>query len=151
GIDITHIPYRGTGPAMQDLLGGRIDFLCDILNTAKPQIDAGAVKAIAIMTKERSPALPSVPTGLEQGTAGLEAYTWSAIFLPKSAPAAIVKKLNGAVMQTIKTADVRQRLGSLGAEVVTEDRATPEYLGKFVRSEIEKWAGPIKKSGVTVD
>jgi len=151
GTDITHIPYRGTGPAMQDLLGGRIDFLCDILNTAKPQIDAGAVKAIAIMTKVRSPALPNVPTGLEQGTAGLEAYTWSAIFLPKGAPAAIVKKLNGAVVQTIKTADVRKRLEGLGAEVVNEDHATPEYLGKFVKSEIDKWAGPIKKSGVTVD
>jgi tripartite-type tricarboxylate transporter receptor subunit TctC len=151
GTQLNHVPYKGSGPAMQDLLGGRIDFLCDILNTAKPQIDAGAVKAIAIMTKVRSPALPNVPTGLEQGTAGLEAYTWSAIFLPKGAPAAIVKKLNGAVVQTIKTADVRKRLEGLGAEVVNEDHATPEYLGKFVKSEIDKWAGPIKKSGVTVD
>src|SRR5262249_54186716 len=151
GIDITHIPYRGTGPAMQDLLGGRIDFICDILNTAKPQIDAGAVKAIAIMTKERSPALPNVPTGLEQGTSGLEAYTWSAIFLPKGAPDAIVKKLNAAVVETIKTADVRKRLENLGAQVASQDRATPAYLGKFVKSEIEKWAGPIKASGVTVE
>jgi tripartite-type tricarboxylate transporter receptor subunit TctC len=151
GTDITHIPYRGTGPAMQDLLGGRIDFICDILNTAKPQIDAGAVNAIAIMTKERSPALPNVQTGLEQGTVGLEAYTWSAIFLPKSAPEAIVKKLNAAVVETIKTADVRKRLENLGAQVVSEDRATSAYLGKFVKSEIEKWAGPIKASGVTVE
>jgi tripartite-type tricarboxylate transporter receptor subunit TctC len=151
GTDITHIPYRGTGPAMQDLLGGRIDFICDILNTAKPQIDGGTVKAIAMMTKERSPALPNVPTGLEQGTKGLEAYTWSAIFLPKGTPAAIVKKLNGAVVQSMKTPTVRDRLAGLGAQVVPDDRATPEYLGQFVKSEIEKWAGPIKASGVTVE
>jgi len=151
GTDITHVPYRGTGPAMQDLLGGRIDFLCDILNTAKPQIDGGTVKAIAIMTKERSPALPNVPTGLEQGSKGFEAYTWSAIFLPKGAPAAIVKKLNDAVVQTIKTPEVRARLEGLGAQVVSENRATPEYLGQFGKSEIEKWEGPIKASGVTVE
>src|SRR2546423_1562856 len=94
GVEITHLPYRGTGPAMQDLQGGRIDYLCEIVSTAKPQIDGGTVKAIAIMTKERSPALPNVPTGLEQGTPNLEAYTWNAIFLPKSAPADIVTKLN---------------------------------------------------------
>ncbi|MDQ2954368.1 MAG: tripartite tricarboxylate transporter substrate binding protein, partial [Pseudomonadota bacterium] len=83
GVDITHVPYRGTGPAMQDLLGGRIDYLCEIVNTAKPQIDGGTVKGIVIMTKERSPALPNLPTALEQGVQNLEAYTWSAIFLPK--------------------------------------------------------------------
>jgi tripartite-type tricarboxylate transporter receptor subunit TctC len=151
GTDITNIPYRGTALAMQDLLGGRIDFLCEILNTAKPQIDGGTVKAIAIMTKVRSPALPNVPTGLEQGTKGLEAYTWSAIFLPKGTPAAIVKKLNSAVVQSMNTPAVRDRLQSLGAQVVSDDRATPDYLGQFVKSEIEKWAGPIKASGVTVD
>jgi tripartite-type tricarboxylate transporter receptor subunit TctC len=151
GVDITHIPFRGTGPAMQDLLGGRIDFICDILNTAKPQIDGGTVKAIAIMTKERSPALPNVPTGLEQGTKDFEGYTWSAIFLPKGAPGAIVKKLNAAVVQAIKTPEVRARLEGLGAQVVSDDRATPEYLGQFVKSEIEKWAGPIKASGITVE
>lgn len=151
GTDITHIPYRGTGPAMQDLLGGRIDFLCDLVNTAKPQIEGGTVKPIAIMTKERSPALPNVPTGLEQGTKGLEAYTWSAIFLPKGAPAAIVKKLNATVLQSMKTPEVRARLEGLGAQVVSDERATPEYLGQFVKSEIEKWAGTIKASGISVE
>ncbi len=149
--NITHVPFRGTGPAMQDLMGGRIDFLCDILNTAKPQIDGGTVKAIAMMTKVRSPALPNVATALEQGTKNMEAYTWSAIFLPKGAPAPIVKKLNAAVVAAMKTPTVKERLGNLGAQVVSDDRATPEYLEKFVKSEIEKWAGPIKASGVTVD
>jgi len=151
GVDITHVPYRGTGPAMQDLQGGRIDYLCEIVSTAKPQIDGGTVKPIAIMTKERSPALPNVPTGLEQGVPNLEAYTWNAIFLPKGTPADVVKKLHDATVEAMKTPMVRERLEGLGAVVVAEDRATPEYLGQFLKSEIEKWAGPIKASGVTVD
>ena len=151
GVDITHVPYRGTGPAMQDLQGGRIDYLCEIVSTAKPQIDGGTVKAIAIMTKERSRALPNVPTGVEQGVPNLEAYTWNAIFLPKGTPADIVKKLDDATVEAMKTPRVRERLEGLGAVVVPEDRATPEHLGQFVKSEIDKWAGPIKASGVTVE
>lgn len=151
GTDITHVPYRGTGPAMQDLQGGRIDFLCEIITTAKPQVDGGTVKALAIFQKERSPAMPNLPTALEQGTQNLEAYTWNAIFAPKNTPADVVKKLNDAVVQTIKTPSVRERLSGLGAQVVSDDRATPAFLGQLVKSEIEKWAAPIKASGVTVD
>src|SRR6266540_7228151 len=151
GTNITHVPYRGTGPAMQDLQGGRIHFLCEIVSTAKPQIDGGTVKPIAIMTKERSPALPNVPTGHAQGTPNLEAYTWNAIFLPKGAPADVVKKLHDAAVEAMKTPTVKERLEELGAVIVTEKRATPEYLGQFVKSEIDKWAGPIKASGVIVD
>jgi tripartite-type tricarboxylate transporter receptor subunit TctC len=150
-LDIIHVPYRGTGPAMQDLIGGRIDFLCDIINTAKPQIDGGTVKGIAIMTKERSSALPNLPTGLEQGVKDFEAYTWSAVFLPTGTPAPIVKKLNQAIVEAMRTPWVRDRLQSLGAQIVSDDRATPEYLAKFVRSEIDKWAPVIKVSGVSVD
>jgi len=151
GTDITHVPFRGTGPAMQDLMGGRIDFICDLVNTAKPQIDGGSVKAIAIMTKERSPALRNVPTALEQGVKDMEAYTWSAIFLPKGTPAVIVKKLNFAIVGAMNTPAVRERLGNLGTQIVSDDRATPEYLEKFVKSEIEKWSGPIKASGVVIE
>src|SRR5438105_12757405 len=120
GVDITHVPYRGTGPAMQDLQGGRIAYLCEIVSTAKPQIDGGTVKPIAIMTKERSPALPNVPTGLEQGVPNLEAYTWNAIFLPKGTPADVVKKLHDATVEAMKTPSVRERLEALGAVVVPE-------------------------------
>src|SRR5437764_11101733 len=133
GVEITHVPYRGTGPAMQDLQGGRIDYLCEIVSTAKPQIDGGTVKAIAIMTKDRSPALPNVPTGLEQGTPNLEAYTWNALFLPKGAPADVVKKLNDAAVQAIKTPGVRERHEGLGAVVVSDDRTKPDYLGMLVQ------------------
>jgi tripartite-type tricarboxylate transporter receptor subunit TctC len=151
GINPTHVPYRGTGPAMQDLHGGRIDYLCEIINTAKPQIESGAIKALAIMTKERSPVLPNLPTALEQGTPNLEAYTWSAVFMPKGVPDAIANKLNASIVETLKTGWVRDRLLGMGAQVVSEDRMTRQYLTGFVKSEIEKWAVPIKASGVSVD
>jgi tripartite-type tricarboxylate transporter receptor subunit TctC len=151
GTNITHVPYRGTGPAMQDLQGGRIDFLCEVVSTAKPQIDGNTVKAIAILTKQRSPALPDVPTAAEQGVTNVEAYTWNAIFLPKGTPDAIVKKLNDAALAAMHTPAVKDRLAGLGAVVVSDDRATPQYLGNFVKSEIEKWAAPIKASGATAD
>ena len=150
GANITHVPYRGTGPAMQDLQGGRIDYLCEIMSTAKPQIDGGTVKAIAMLTKERSPALPNVPTAIEQGLE-VQAYTWNAIFLPKNAPADVVKKLHDAALEAMHTPAVKERLANLGAMIVSDDRATPEYLGGFVKSEIEKWAAPIKASGASVE
>ena len=116
GTKITHVPYKGTGPAMQDLVGGRIDYLCDIIATAKPQIDGGKVKGIAIMTKERSPVLPNLATTGEQGL-DVQAYTWSALFLPKGAPADVVKMLNKAAIDAIKTPSVQERLAKLGATV----------------------------------
>jgi tripartite-type tricarboxylate transporter receptor subunit TctC len=151
GTHVTHVPYRGTGPAMSDLQAGRIDYLCDIVTTAKPQIDGGTVKPIAMMNSTRSPALPNVATAQEQGVPGVEAYTWNAIFLPKNAPEAVVKKLNDAAVAAMKTPVVKERLEGLGAQIVTEDRASPQYLGKFVKSEIDKWAGPIKASGAIVE
>ncbi|WP_170146104.1 tripartite tricarboxylate transporter substrate-binding protein [Rhodoplanes elegans] len=150
GLPVTHVPYRGTGPAMQDLQGGRVDYLCDMISTAKPQIDGGAVKPIAILTKDRSKALPNLSSATEEGTQ-VEAYTWNAIFLPKGAPKPIVDKLNAALVETMKTPWVQERLASLGAVVVSPDRMTPDYLAKFVKSEIEKWAAPIKASGVQVE
>jgi tripartite-type tricarboxylate transporter receptor subunit TctC len=150
GLDIVHVPYRGANPAMQDLMGGRVDYLCDIITTAKPQIDAGTVKAIAILTKERSPVLPNVPTAIEQGF-DVDAYTWNAFFLPKGTPHAIVQKLNRATVEAMKTPAVREKLESAGLRFVSDDRTTPEYLAKFVESEIAKWAGPIKAGGISVD
>jgi tripartite-type tricarboxylate transporter receptor subunit TctC len=150
GTNITHIPYKGTGPAMQDLVAGRIDFLCEIISTAKPQIDGGTVRALAIMTTERSPVLPNLPTAREQGL-DVQAYTWNAIFLPKGAPADVVKKLNDAAVAAMDTPAVKQRLQSIGASVVAPDRRSPDYLASFVKSEIETWAAPIKASGVAVE
>jgi tripartite-type tricarboxylate transporter receptor subunit TctC len=150
GVNVTHVPYKGTGPAMQDLIAGRIDYLCEIISTAKPQIDGGNVKALAILTKTRSPVEKSVPTSAEQGL-DVQAYTWNAIFLPKGAPDAVVKKLNAAMVEAMHNPTVKDRLQGFGAQVASDDRATPDYLGKFVKSEIEKWAAPIKASGVSVN
>jgi tripartite-type tricarboxylate transporter receptor subunit TctC len=150
GLDVVHVPYRGANPAMQDLVGGRVDYLCDIITTAKPQIDGGAVKAIAILTKERSAVLPNVSTAIEQGY-GVEAYTWNAFFLPRGTPEAIVQKLNHATVEAMKTPAVREKLESLGLRFVSDDRTTPEYLTKFVQSEIVKWAAPIRAGGISVD
>ncbi|WP_052763896.1 Bug family tripartite tricarboxylate transporter substrate binding protein [Microvirga massiliensis] len=151
GTKIAHVPYRGTGPAMQDLQGGRIDFLCEIVTTALPQIQGGAVKAIATLTRERSPVLPDLPTAHERGLPDFEAYTWNAFFLPKGTPEPIVKKLHDATVQAMDNPAVRDRLQGLGAMLVAPDRRSPEYLAGFVESEIKKWAEPIRSSGVNVE
>jgi len=151
GLDISHVPYRGTGPAMQDLAGGRIDYMCEIVTTALPQIEGGAVKALATMTKTRSPVLKDLPTADEQGLKNFEAYTWNAFFFPKGTPEPIIKKLHDATVQAMDTPAVKQRLEGLGVSLVPPERRSPEYLAGFVKSEIEKWAAPIKASGVSME
>ena len=150
GLNITHVPYRGSNPAMQDLASGRVDYLCDIVTSAKAQIDGGTVKAIAVLDDERSQALPNVPTAGEQGF-DIKAYTWNAFLVPKGTPQPIVAKLNHAMVETIKTPSVRERLGGFGLKLVSEDRATPAYLDRFVKDEIAKWAVLIKASGISMD
>jgi tripartite-type tricarboxylate transporter receptor subunit TctC len=151
GIDVAHAPYRGTGPAMQDLAGGRIDYMCEIVTTALPQIEGGSVKALATMTKTRSPVLKDLPTADEQGLKNFEAYTWNAFFIAKGTPEPIIKKLHEATVQAMETPAVKQRLEGLGASLVAPERRSPEYLAGFVKSEIEKWAAPIKASGVSME
>jgi tripartite-type tricarboxylate transporter receptor subunit TctC len=150
GLNVTHIPYRGSNPAMQDLASGRVDYLCDIVTTAKPQIDGGTVKAIAVLDDTRSAALPDVPTAKEQGF-DVKAYTWNAFFLPKGTPDAIASKLNQAMVEAMKTQAVREKLDAVGLKLVAEERATPAYLDGFVQSEIAKWAVLIKASGISID
>ena len=150
GLNITHIPYRGSNPAMQDLASGRVDYLCDIVTTAKPQIDGGTVKAIAVLDEVRSAALPDVPTAMEQGF-DVKAYTWNAFLLPKGTPEPIVAKLNHAMVETMKTPAVREKLDAVGLKLVSEERATPAYLDQFVRSEIDKWAVLIKATGISIE
>jgi tripartite-type tricarboxylate transporter receptor subunit TctC len=151
GITVTHVPYRGGEPAMQDLIAGRIDYVCTIITTGAPQVEGGLVKGIAITTKERSPLLPNLPTAQEQGLKDFEAYTWNAFFFPKGTPEPIVRKLNAATVEAMNTPIVQQRLRDIGATIVAPERRSSEYLGKFVAGEIEKWAAPIKASGASVD
>jgi tripartite-type tricarboxylate transporter receptor subunit TctC len=121
-INVTHIPYRGLGPAMQDLQGSRIDYMCDLIATALPQIEATTVKAIATLSRQRSPTLPDLPTAEEQGLIGFDASVWFAYLLPRGTPAAIVQRLNAAMSRTLDTAAVRDRLRNLGISVVPPER-----------------------------
>lgn len=150
-IEATHVPYRGTGPAMNDIVGGQIDYICEIISTALPQIQGGTVKAIALFDTKRSAVAPDLKTADEQGLKGFEAYTWNALFLPKGTPDAIVKKLHAATLEAMDDPAVVKRLSELGASMAAPDRRSPEYLAGFVRSEVEKWAVPIKASGAKVE
>ena len=149
GIDVTHIPYRGAAPTMQDLIAGRIDYQCPNTTVALPQIAAATIKAIAILTRERSPILPDLASAREQGLTDFEASIWYALFLPKGTPGAIVARLHDAAVATMETPSVRARLADIGATVVAPARRSPEYLRNFVASEIAKWAVPIKAANIT--
>lgn len=149
GTKMTHVPYKSTSLAMQDLLAGRIDYICDIISTAKPQIDAGKVRALAMLGATRSTMLPGIPTAVEQGVP-VEADTWIAAFLPKDAPREIVDKLNGALVGAYLTPKVRARLEGLGVLVPQAHEQTPDYLEKLVKTDIEKWAAPIKATGALI-
>jgi tripartite-type tricarboxylate transporter receptor subunit TctC len=151
GVDTMHIPYRGGGPAMADLVAGRVDYVCNIASTVGQAIEAKQVKAIAALTRERSPILPDLPTAHEQGLAGFEAYTWNAVLLPKGTPSALVTRLNEALVTVMDNPAFRERLHTLGLLVVAPERRSPAYLRAFVESEIEKWAAPIKASGAKED
>jgi tripartite-type tricarboxylate transporter receptor subunit TctC len=150
GIDIPHVPYRGGTPAMADLIAGRIDYQC-ATTSALPHIESGTVKPMAIFAKQRSPMLPQVATAQEQGLGEFEADVWFGIFLPKGAPAEIVRKLHAACIASMDLPSVQQQVRTIATSVVATERRSPQYLQKFVESEIEKWAGPIKASGLSMD
>ena len=151
GVEVQHIPYRGIAPSLQDLIGGRIDYMCDSIQTSAPQVLDKNIKALAILAPARSPVLPDVPTAAEQGLAGVEANAWNGFFLPKGTPDEIVRKLNTAVGRTLDDPVIRERMAALGLSIVPPEQRSPEYFAKFVASEIERWAAPIKASGATAD
>jgi len=151
GVEITHVPYRGSPPAMQDLIAGRIDYYCALAAAAMPQLGSNTMKALAIMTRNRSPLLPSLASAHEQGLADFNSYFWSGFFLPRDTPAAVVQKLHAAAVETLNSSSVQERLKTVGVTVVAPERRSPDYLRRFVDSEIEKWAATIKASGVSLD
>jgi tripartite-type tricarboxylate transporter receptor subunit TctC len=151
GLRTTHVPYRGSAPAMQDLIAGRIDYQCANLAPALGQIEDHQVKAIAVLGRHRTALMSPLPTADEQGLTGFDAVLWYGMFLPKGTPTEIVQKLNAAVIATLDTPSVQERMKQVGAELAASDQRSSEYLGKLVESEIVKWAGPIKASGVTAD
>lgn len=151
GTKITQVPYRGTAPAMQDLVGGRIDAFAEQISTALPQIQAKAVKAMATMGTERAPGLEDLPTAAEFGYPNLDCGAWGALVFPKGTPDPIVRRLAKAASGTVDQPAIRKRLAEVGVTVPAPERRTPEYLAKFIPSEIARWAGPIRASGVTAD
>ncbi|HEY4406978.1 MAG TPA: tripartite tricarboxylate transporter substrate-binding protein [Xanthobacteraceae bacterium] len=151
GVNVTHVPYRGEAPAMQDLIGGRTDYMCATIQTGAAQANQGSVKPIAIMGPNRVPIIPAVATTSEQGLNGVESSVWNAFFLPKGTPDPIVRKLNKAMSDALDDPAMRKRLEELGLEIVPPERRSPEYLTKFLPQEIERWSKPILAAGISAD
>jgi tripartite-type tricarboxylate transporter receptor subunit TctC len=139
GIKPTRVPYQGTGPALNDLVGGQVDYMCDQIVNLTPQIQAGSIKAYAIATEKRSPALPDVPTTKEGGLPEFQVTAWNALFAPKGTPKEIVTKLNDALVKALDDEATRKRLLDLGAVISDRAGRTPEALEKLVASEIARW------------
>jgi putative tricarboxylic transport membrane protein len=149
--DVTTVPYSGTAPAMNDLLGGQVDFMCDQTTNTTSQIKAGKIKVYGVTTKKRVPSLPNVPTMDEAGLKGFEVSIWHALYGPKGTPKPVIDKLTKALQEALKDATVKQRFADLGTEPVDEKRATPEALRAHLKAEIERWGPIIKKAGVYAD
>ena len=149
--DLTTVPYKGTGPAMNDLLGGQVDFMCDQTTNTTSQIKGGKVKAYGVTTKTRVPSLPDLPTLHESGLPNFEVAVWHGLYAPKGTPKQAVDTLSSALRVALKDTTVKQRFAELGTEPVAENRATPDAHRAFLKAEIDKWSPIIKKAGVYAD
>jgi len=150
GVKVQDIPYRGGGPAIQDLIGQQFDYFCTLAPTGVPPIEAGLVKGIAVLGHERLPSLPALPTTFEQGL-DFQASTWFGFFVPKGTPAAIIKKLHDATAAAINTPDVQKRLVDTGTFVVPPEHQSTEYLQSIIGPEIEKNGAPLKAAGMSIE
>ena len=151
GAAVTHVPYRGSAPATNDLIGGQIDYVCGNLGAAIALIKGKQVKALALLSKQRSPLMPDLPTAQESGLDGYDVTTWTAIFLPKGAPQEIVAKLNAATHAAMDAPAIKARMLEIGVAGIAPERRSPEYLAGYVAEEIARWEGPIKSAGLQVD
>ena len=151
GLDVTHVPYRGGGPVMADLIAGQVHYMCSNSAGALPQIEGGTVKGIALLARARSSLIPTLATAEEQGLKDFEAITWTAFFLPKGTPPEIVDKLHAATVQMMDTPALAERMHELGVTLLSSERRSPQYLADFVAREIEKWGAPIKAAGISAD
>jgi tripartite-type tricarboxylate transporter receptor subunit TctC len=151
GVKPTTIPFQGTGPSMNALVGGQVDYMCDQIVNAVPQVKGGTIKAYAIATAERNPSLPDVPTTKEAGLPAFEASAWNAIFAPKGTPKAAVDKIAAALDKALDDEAVRKRLLDLGSDIPGKDRRGGAALGNLVKSEVDKWGKVIKEAGAEVN
>jgi tripartite-type tricarboxylate transporter receptor subunit TctC len=149
--DVTTVPYKGTGPAMTDLIGGQVDFMCDQTTNTTQQIKGGKVKAYAVTTKTRVKSLPDLPTLDESGLKGFEVAIWHGLWAPHGTPKAALDKLTDALQKALKDPNVIAKFAELGAEPVHQDRATQEALRTHLKNEIDKWSPVIKKAGIYAD
>ncbi|MDE2600600.1 MAG: tripartite tricarboxylate transporter substrate binding protein BugD [Rhodocyclaceae bacterium] len=149
--DLTTVPYKGTAPAMNDLLGSQVDFMCDQTTNTTSQIKGGKIKAYAVTTKTKVPSLPSLPTVDSTGLPGFEVAVWHGLYAPKGTPAAVVDRLAKALQAALQDPTVKQRFADLGTEPVALNRATPEALRSHLRHEIDKWSPIIKQAGIYAD
>jgi putative tricarboxylic transport membrane protein len=143
-IKPTGVPFNGTGPAMNALVGGQVDYMCDQIVNAVPQINGGTIKAYAVATAERNPSLPDVPTTAEAGLPAFQAQAWNAIFAPKGTPAPVIARLNAAALKALDDEGVRKRLLDLGSVIPAAADRTPQALAALVKSEIAKWTPVLK-------
>ena len=151
GTKIAHVPYRGAALAMQDVIAGRLDYLAEQISTAVAQIQAGSVKAIAVMGQQRVAVLPDIPTSDEAGVPGLDCGSWASLAFPKGAPAAIVARLAKVVDQVLEVPALKVRYDQLGVTLPPKERRAPEYLARFVPEEIERWGKVIRAAGLSSD
>lgn len=149
--EVTTVPYNGTAPAMNDLLGGQVDFMCDQTTNTTSQIKAEKIKVYGVTTRKRVASLANVPTMDEAGLKGFEVSVWHGLYAPKATPKPVIDKLTNALQVALKDDNVKQRFAELGAEPVAENRATPAALRAFLKAEIDKWSPIIKKAGVYAD
>lgn len=147
-VDMLHIPYKGSGPAVTDLLGGQVNYMFDSITSAKPHILSGKLRAVGLTTAKRSSALPNVPTLAESGLAGYEVSPWFAVFAPASTPKPIIAKLNAALLDAMKQPDIKAKFETIGAESIG---STPEELGKYLNQEIARWGKLIKDQNIKSD
>jgi len=149
--DLTTVPYKGTGPAMNDLLGGKVDFMCDQTTNTTGQIKAGKIKVYAVTSAKRVPSLPDVPTTAEAGLPKFEVNVWHGLYAPKGTPKAVIDRLNASLKVALKDPTLRQRFADLGTEPVADNLATPEALSTHLKAQIALWAPIIKKAGAFAD
>ena len=151
GIEPTHVPYRGAGAAMQDLIAGRIDYFCSLAAAAMGALESEQIKPIALLTGERSALFPALKTAKELGFPGVDSYFWTAFFFPKDTPDEIVQKLYEATNRTLNSPVTVERLKKSGVTPIAAELRTPAYLKTFVGTEIANWAAQVKASGVAIE